>query len=82
MLCLVSKSVAKSLRLHGVQHARLLSSRGFSRQEHWSGLPFPPLGDLPNPGAKPRSPVLQADSSPSEPPGKPKNTGVGRRGTS
>ena len=35
------------------------------------GLPFPPSGDLPNPGIKPRSPALQADSLPSEPPGKP-----------
>ena len=50
---------------------------GFSRQEYWSGLPCPPPGDLPNPGIKPRSPRLQADSLPSEPPGKPKNTGVG-----
>ena len=48
----------------------------FSRQEYWSGLPCPP-GDLPNPGIKPRSPTLQADSLPSEPPGKPKNTAVG-----
>ena len=52
-------------------------SRGFSRQEYWSGLPCPPPGDLPNPGIKPRSPTLQADSFLSEPPGKPKNTGVG-----
>ena len=44
----------------------------FSRQEYWSGLPFPPPGDLPNPGIKPRSPALQADSLPSEPPWKPK----------
>ena len=44
---------------------------GFSRQEYWSGLPFPPPGDLPNPGIKPRSPASQADSLPSEPPGKP-----------
>ena len=43
----------------------------FSRQEYWSGLPFPSPGDLPNPGIKPRSPALQADSLPSEPPGKP-----------
>ena len=42
----------------------------FSRQGYWSGLPFPSLGNLPNPGVKPRSPVLQADSLPSEPPGK------------
>ena len=42
------------------------------------GLPCPPPGDLPNPGFKPRFPTLQEDSSLSEPPGKPKNTGVGR----
>ena len=42
----------------------------FSRQEHWSGLPCPPSGDLPNPGIKPRSPTLQATSLLSEPPGK------------
>ena len=40
-------------------------------------MPFPPPGDLPNPGIKPRSPILQEDSLPSEPPGKPKNIGVG-----
>ena len=44
---------------------------GFSRQEHWSELPFPSPGDLPNPRIKPRAPALQADSLPSEPPGKP-----------
>ena len=42
-------------------------SLGFSRQESWSGLPFPPPGDLRNPGTEPRSPVLQADSLPFEP---------------
>ena len=47
-----------------------LSTRYF-RQEYWNGLPFPSEGDLPNPGIKPRSPALQADSLPSEPPGKP-----------
>ena len=46
-------------------------SMGFSRQECWSGLPFPSPGDLPNPGIEPRSPTLQADALPSEPPGKP-----------
>ena len=50
---------------------------GFSRQEYWSGLPFPPLGDLPDPGIEPRSPALQADSLLSEllgkPPGGPDN---------
>ena len=47
-------------------------SIGFSRQEYWSGLPFPSPGDLPDPGIKPRSPTLQADALTSEPPGKPK----------
>ena len=46
-------------------------SVGFSRQEYWSGLPFPSPGDLPNPGTEPGSPALQADALPSEPPGKP-----------
>ena len=45
-------------------------SLGFSRQEYWSGLPFPSPGDLPNPEIEPRSPVSQADALPSEPPGK------------
>ena len=52
-------------------------SVGFSRQEYWSGLPYLPPGDLPNPGIKPRSPTLQVDSLLSETPGKLKNTGVG-----
>ena len=41
----------------------------FSRQEYWSGLPFPSPGDLPIPGIEPRSPALQADALPPEPPG-------------
>ena len=58
---------------------------GFPRQECWSGLPFPSPEDLPDPGIEPGCPVLQADTSPSEPPGKPcreggtlqtKNTGM------
>ena len=44
---------------------------GFSRQEYWSGLPFPSPGDLPDPEMEPGSSALQADSLPSEPPGKP-----------
>ena len=44
-------------------------SMGFSRQEYWSGLLFPSLGDLPDPGIKPTSPALHADALPSEPPG-------------
>ena len=45
-------------------------SMGFSRPEYWSELPFPSPGDLPDPGIDPRSPALQADSLPAEPPGK------------
>ena len=45
-------------------------SMGFFRQEYWSGLPFPSPGHLADPGIEPRSPSLQADSLPSEPPGK------------
>ena len=41
-------------------------SMGFSRQEYWSGLPFPSPGDLPNPGIDTGSPALQADSLPTE----------------
>ena len=47
-------------------------SMEFSRQDYWSGLPCTPPRDLPNPGSKPRSPALQEDSLPSEPPWKPK----------
>ena len=43
---------------------------GFSRQEYWSGLPFPSPGDLPNPGIEPGSPALEADALTSEPRGK------------
>ena len=46
-------------------------SMEFSRQEYWSGLPFPSPADLPNPGIEPRSPELQADALPAELPGKP-----------
>ena len=48
-------------------------SMGFSRQEYWSGLPFPSPGHLPNPGIELGSPALQADTLPSEPPGKPRH---------
>ena len=64
--------VAQSCRLYATpwtvaRQAPL--SMGFSRQEYWSGLPFPSLGDLPEPGIEPGSPTLQADALPSEPPG-------------
>ena len=71
VLCLV---VSDSFLPHGLQLAKLLCPWGFSRQEYWNELPYPPPGDLPNPGIKPRSPALQADSLPSESPGKPRNT--------
>ena len=48
-------------------------SMGFSRQEYWSGLPCPPPGDLPDQGIELRSPALQADSIPAEPPEKPRH---------
>ena len=50
-------------------------SMGFSRQEYWTGLPFPSPGDLPNPGIEPGSPVLQADSLSTELQRKPSETG-------
>ena len=53
-------------------------SMGFSRQEYWSGLPFPSPGDLPNPGIEPGSPSLQADALPSEPPGKPSKVRIAK----
>ena len=52
--------------VHGILQARILE---------WIAVPSP--GNLPNPGIEPRSPALQADSLPAEPPGKPKNTGMG-----
>ena len=54
-----------------------LLSVEFSRQENWSGLPYPSPGDLLDPWIEPRSPALQTDSLPPESPGKPKNIGVG-----
>ena len=52
-----------------IAHQAPLSMR-FFRQEYWSVLPCPPPGDLPDPGIEFRSPALQADSLPTEPPGK------------
>ena len=61
----VSQSVmSDSLRPHGL-------STEFSRREYWNGLPFPFPGDLPDSRVEPGSPALQADSLPSELPGKP-----------
>ena len=76
-LCVRARSfpLSESLRPYGARQAPL--SMGFSRQEYWSGLPCPPPGDLPNPVIESRSPTVQADSLPFEPPGKLENTGVG-----
>ena len=52
---------------------------GFSRQEYWSGLPFPSPGDLPDPEIEPESPALQADALPSELPGKAKEVSLGKK---
>ena len=73
---LVASVVSDCATLWAVARQAPLSV-GFSRQEYWSGLPWLPPGDLPNPGTKPRSPTWQAASLPSEPPGKPKYTRVG-----
>ena len=54
-----------------------IQSMAFSRPEYWSGQSFLSPRNLPNTGIEPRSPALQADSLPAEPPGKTKNTGVG-----
>ena len=69
-VCQVASVMSYSETLWTVVHQALLSM-GFSRQEYWSGLPFPSKGDLPNAGIKPRSLALQGDSLLSEPPGKP-----------
>ena len=67
---LITQSCLTLCDPHGLQPTRLLCPWGFSRQEYRNRLPFPSPGDLPDPGVKPRSPALQADSLPSEPPGK------------
>ena len=66
---LVTQSCPTLVTLWTVAHQASLSME-FSRQEHWSGLPFPSAGDLPNPGIDPESPILHVDSLPSELSGK------------
>ena len=71
----------RKVKVKSLSHVRLFETlwtvahqaplpMGFSRQEYWSGLPFPSPGDLPDPGIEPRSPALQVDALTSEPPGK------------
>ena len=70
MICVCAHSVmSDSVTPWTVAHQTFLSME-FSRQEHWSGLPFLALGDLSNSEIEPKSPALQAESLPSEPPGK------------
>ena len=69
----VAQSYPTVCDLWTVAH-KAFPSMGFSRQEYWSGLPFPSPGDLLDPGIEPRSPILQADALTSAPPGKPLNT--------
>ena len=76
--CLLRRSVTSdSLQPNGLQPARLLSPWNSPGKNTGVGSQFSSPGDLPNPGFKHRSPALQADSSSSEPPGKPRNVGVG-----
>ena len=69
MKVLVTQSCPTLMTLWTIDYQGPLSM-GFVRQEYWSGLPFPSPGDLPDPGIKPRSPALQADSLLTELPGK------------
>ena len=69
ILCLVTQSC---LTLCNPRAHQAPLSTEFSRQEYWNRLPCPPPWDLTNPGIEPGYPTLQADSLPSEPPGKPK----------
>ena len=72
-VCSVTSVVSDSATPWTVAHQAPLSM-GFSRQEHWTGLPWPPPENLPDPGIEPKSPAspaLQVDSLPTEPPGKP-----------
>ena len=64
--CLIAQSCQTLVTLWTIAPQAPLAM-GFSRQEYWSGLPFPSPGDLPDPGIEPRSPALEADSLPSEP---------------
>ena len=76
-LCVLSRSVVSdSLQPRGLWPTRFLCPWEFSRQEYWSGLLCPPPGHLPNSGIEPRSPSMQADCLPSEPPGKPRLSDV------
>ena len=73
---------ASQVKWKSLSHVQLfatlwtIQSVGFCRPEHWSGYPFPSPVDLPNPGIKPMSPALKADSLPAETPGNVMNIGM------
>ena len=80
MISFLVSNLAVKVKVKSLSHVRLFvttwtvayqapPSMEFSRQEYWSGLPFPSPRDLPNSEIKPESPALQADTLPSEPPG-------------
>ena len=80
MISFLVSNLAVKVKVKSLRHVRLFvttwtvayqapPSMEFSRQEYWSGLPFPSPRDLPNAEIKPGSPALQADTLPSEPPG-------------
>ena len=71
ILCAYVLSCVRLFATWGIVACQASLSMEFSRQEYWSGFPFPSPGALPNPGIKPGSPALQEDSSLSEPLGKP-----------
>ena len=77
---LVTKSCPTLATPWTVAHQASLST-GFPRQEYWSGLSFPPPGDLSNPAIEPMSPSLADRFLTAEPPGKPLNERVGLNGT-
>ena len=67
-MCVSHLVMSEFLQPHGLHAAcQVPLFMEFSRQEYWSGFPFPSPGDLPNPGIKPGSPTLQADPLPSDP---------------
>ena len=81
IIYLIRRVKRKKVKLKSLSHVQLFGtpwtvayqappSMRFSRQEHWSGLPLPSPGDLPNPGIESGSPIVQADALPSKPPGK------------
>ena len=67
----LSHSVMSNSAILGTVAHQAPPSMGLSRQEYWSGLPFPSPGGLPDPGIEPGSPASQSNELPSEPPGKP-----------